>query len=68
MGLFRKFGLPFTFSKKNNLLGEGIFSNNSVAPNTYKTLAVFELKVEEPRFMGDIPDAKVKFYPFDNLN
>ena len=43
MGLFSKFSIPNSFSKK-------------------KTLATFDLKVDKPKYTGDIPNATIKFY------
>lgn len=30
---------------------------------TYKTIAMFDLNIESPKFEGAIPEASVKFYP-----
>lgn len=66
MGLFGKFELPLWFFKKTKLLNEGIINPIPTTEEKYtKTIAVFELDITEPRFNGDIPEAKIKFYPFD---
>lgn len=64
MGIFRKFSLPFAISKKYEMLPEAKRSICTPMPGT-KTLATFELKVGEPRYLGDIPEATIKFYPLD---
>lgn len=33
--------------------------------NAYKTLAMFDLKIENPEYQGAIPNATIKFYPLD---
>ena len=31
--------------------------------NDYRTLAMFDLKIEAPKYEGAVPDATIKFYP-----
>ena len=33
--------------------------------NAYKTLAMFDLNIENPKYEGAIPDATIKFYPLN---
>ena len=35
----------------------------SVMP--YKTIASFDINIDEPRYSGAIPDASIKFYPLN---
>ncbi len=75
MSLFSKFAFPFGFNKKNKCLPEGsiplmsISKEDEMAPsypvNTYKTIASFDIKLENPKYQGAIPDATIKFYPFN---
>lgn len=63
MGLFSKFALPNSFFKKKTYeLAEPISSPIIGQASTYKTLATFDLKVDKPRYSGDIPNATIKFY------
>ena len=66
MGLFEKFSLPISFTKKKTL-GIAAPIESPVLGQTiaYKTIATFDLKVEKPKYIGDIPEATVKFYPLD---
>ena len=70
MNFFEKFGIKFG-NKKNKYLPEPIININAVEPtifsqtdtNAFKTLAMFDLNVESPKYEGAIPEATVKFYP-----
>ena len=66
MGLFEKFSLPISFTKKKTL-GISAPVDSPILGQTipYKTIATFDLKVEKPKYIGDIPEATVKFYPLD---
>ena len=66
MGLFEKFSLPISFTKKKTL-GISASIESPILGQTipYKTIATFDLKVEKPKYVGDIPEATVKFYPLD---
>lgn len=66
MGLFEKFSLPISFTKKKTL-GISAPVESPILGQTmpYKTIATFDLKVEKPKYIGDIPEATVKFYPLD---
>lgn len=69
MSFLKKFGIIFG-NKKNKLLPEPV--NNINATNTaflasdattYKTIAMFDLNLESPKYEGAIPEATIKFYP-----
>ena len=72
MGFFKKFGITFG-SKKNKYLPEVVVGakntlNDSLMltptdSSAYKTIAMFDLNIENPKFEGAIPEATVKFYP-----
>lgn len=63
MGLFDKFSLPNSFSKKKTYeLVEPTCSPIIGQASSYKTLATFELTVDKPKYTGDIPNATIKFY------
>ena len=70
MGFFEKFGIRFG-SKKNKYLPGTIANNNSIEStmftpmdkSAYKTIAMFDIKLESPKYEGAIPEATVKFYP-----
>ena len=72
MSFLKKFGITFG-SKKNKYLPEAVktVSNEDIASNlilpsdesAYKTIAMFDLKLESPKYEGAIPEATVKFYP-----
>lgn len=63
MGLFRKFAIPNNFSKKKIYeLAEPNYSPIIGQASSYKTLATFDLKVDKPKYTGDIPNATIKFY------
>lgn len=66
MSFFEKFSLPISFSKKKTL-GISAPVESPILGQTipYKTIATFDLTVEKPKYIGDIPDATVKFYPLD---
>lgn len=66
MGLFDRFSLPVSFLKKKNLYISAPETSPVLGTITpYKTLATFELKVDKPKYSGDIPEASIKFYPLD---
>ena len=62
--IFIKIGTTFT---KKMTLGISAPIESPVLGQTrsYKTIATFDLKVEKPKYLGDIPEATVKFYPLD---
>ena len=75
--LFSKFFVSFGQGKKNKYLpapGENAY-NSLMEPfiskkgevvysaKPYKTIATFDLQVNEPRYSGEIPEATIKFYP-----
>lgn len=63
MGLFQKFTLPNSFSKKKTYqLAEPTNSPIMGPATSYKTLATFDLKVDKPKYTGDIPNATIQFY------
>ena len=63
MGLFSKFSIPNYFSKKKPYeLAETTYSPIIGQASSYKTLATFDLKVDKPKYTGDIPNATIKFY------
>jgi hypothetical protein len=65
MGIFSKFSLPFSLNKKTEMLPEPRVINAENTQNVvpYKTLATFELKLEEPKIYGELPETTIKFYP-----
>ncbi len=66
MSFLEKFSLPISFTKKK-VLGISAPTESPIMGQTipYKTLATFDLTVEKPKYLGDIPEATVKFYPLD---
>lgn len=66
MSFFERFNLPISFAKSKKL-GISAPLESPVLGETisYKTLATFDLTVEKPKYMGDIPDTTIKFYPLD---
>lgn len=74
MGFLKKFGITFG-SKKNKYLPEGTskLSGTSILKNSnlltpidssaYKTIAMFDLNIEGPKYEGAIPEATITFYP-----
>ena len=63
MGLFSKFSIPSSFSKKKTYeLAAPTYSPIIGLASSYKTLATFDLKVDTPKYTGDIPNATIKFY------
>lgn len=63
MGLFDKFSIPNYFSKKKTYeIAAPVYSPIIGLASTYKTLATFDLKVDKPKYTGDIPNATIKFY------
>lgn len=63
MGLFDRFSIPNSFSKKKKYeLAEPTYSPIIGQASTYKTLATFDLTVDKPKYTGDIPNATIKFY------
>ena len=72
--VFSKFFVSFGLPKKNKgLPAPTEFSMGSIegldAPNysvkPYKTIASFDISIDEPRYTGAIPDASIKFYPIN---
>lgn len=63
MGLFDKFSIPNYFSKKKTYeLEAPAYSPIIGQASTYKTLATFDLKVDKPKYTGDVPNATIIFY------
>ena len=63
MGLFHKFSIPNSFSRKKTYeLVEPNYSPIIGQATSYKTLATFDLKVDKPKYTGDIPNATIRFY------
>ena len=75
MSFLKRFGITFG-SKKNKYLPEAknaceakvvttleptAFKTTDI--NACKTLAIFDLNLESPKYEGAIPEATVKFYP-----
>ena len=66
MGFLEKFSLPILFNKKKTLAISAPIESPILGQTIpYKTIATFDLKVEKPKYIGDIPEATVKFYPLD---
>ena len=70
MSFFERFGIVFGGKKKTALppvsINANTVENRDFGPtdiNAYKTLAMFDLNIESPKFEGAVPDATVKFYP-----
>ncbi len=69
MSFLKRFGITFG-TKKTKYLPENTYDlkdqNLFFMPNNksaYKTLATFDLKIENPKYEGAIPEATIKFYP-----
>ncbi len=69
MSFLKRFGIIFG-SKKNKLLPEPVTKTpvDNIAflasdATTYKTIAMFDLNLESPKYEGAIPEATIKFYP-----
>lgn len=63
MELFRKFSIPKSFAKKKSFeLAEPKYSPVIGQASSYKTLATFDLKIDKPKYSGDIPNATIQFY------
>ena len=72
MSFLKRFGITFG-NKKNKSLPEPVdISTSATSGSTvfsptdasaYKTIAMFDLKLESPKYDGAIPEATVKFYP-----
>ena len=69
MSFLKRFGIIFG-SKKNKLLPEPVTKTpvDNIASlasdaTTYKTIAMFDLNLESPKYEGAIPEATIKFYP-----
>ena len=70
MGFLDKFVIRFG-NKKNKYLPETISKNNTIEStmftpmesSAYKTIAVFDINMESPKYEGAIPEATIKFYP-----
>ena len=68
MNFFQKFNIKFG-NKKDKYLPESITNaiENTMFTQTdcdaFKTLAMFDLNIESPKYEGAIPEATVKFYP-----
>lgn len=69
MSFLKKFGIIFG-NKKNKLLPEPV--KNVTTENasflasdatTYRTIAMFDLELESPKYEGAVPEATIKFYP-----
>lgn len=72
MGIFSKLAVTFKNNKKSNaylpIMEDAVYiSENSIkcATKPYKTIASFELSIEEPKYEGAVPNATIKFYPLD---
>ena len=70
MNFLKKFGIKFG-NKKNKYLPEPVNTTNSIDStmftpmenSAYKTIAMFDLNLESPKYEGAIPEATIKFYP-----
>ena len=63
MGIFDKMSISNIFSKKKTYeIAAPTYSPIIGQASTYRTLATFDLKVDEPKYTGDIPKATIKFY------
>ena len=63
MKLFHKFSMPNLFSKKKPYeLAETAYSPVFGQVSSYKTLATFDMKVDKPKYTGDVPAVTMKFY------
>ena len=70
--VFSKFFVSFGLAKKNKGLPAPAEDFSALVQGTdapvysvkpYKTIASFDLSIDEPRYSGAIPDASIKFYP-----
>ena len=64
MGIFDKFSMPNPFDnkKKTYSLDQPKSSPIIGQASTFKTLATFELNVDAPKYVGDIPRAIISSY------
>lgn len=63
MGLFDKISIPNIFSKKKTYeIAAPTYSPIIGQASAYKTLATFDLEIDELKYTGDIPNATIKFY------
>lgn len=72
MSFLKRFGITFG-NKKNKYLPENTsnYTSTKIEPtafsttdtSAFKTLAMFDLSLESPRYEGAIPEATIKFYP-----
>ncbi len=72
--VFSKFFVSFGLAKKNKGLPAPVETASTVAQGLdapsysvkpYKTIASFDLSIDEPKYSGAIPDASIKFYPIN---
>ncbi len=72
--VFSKFFMSFGLTKKNKGLPApkeeiptmaAIMDAPAYSVKPYKTMASFDLNIEEPRYTGAIPNASIKFYPIN---
>ncbi len=61
MGIFDRFSIPIS-NKKFNAIDAPKCSPIIGQASTFKTLATFDLDMDAPRFVGDIPRAEIKSY------
>ncbi len=63
MGIFDKFSIPGNLEKKKTFaLKQPNSSPIMGQASTFKTLATFDLKVDAPKFVGDVPNATISYY------
>ncbi len=63
MGIFDKFSIPNPLRKPvQKQIESPKYSPIVGQASTFKTVALFDLEVDTPRFNGDIPNAFIKSY------
>ena len=61
LGIFDRFSIP-NYSKKVQGISAPKCSPIIGQASTFKTLATFDLDMDTPRFIGDVPRAEIKSY------
>ncbi len=61
MGIFDRFSMPNPL-KRTQALDQPKYSPIIGQASTFKTLATFELNVDTPKYVGDIPKAIITSY------
>jgi len=63
MGIFDRFSIPGNLDKKKSYaLNQPKTSPIIGQASTFKTLATFDLQVDSPKYVGDVPKAVITSY------